>query len=414
MKVVIVNAYNRHNAGDAALLSALIGQIDAAFAGCDICFAGLENPGEHPEFEGVRNVGSIRRWAGEPSVARHRRVGRKGVAVAVALAPRRALRWLSARPVDRGPVEPLSELRAIAQADLVVGLGGGYLNGAASRAGTLNVVFLLLPVFLATRLQRPTVLAPQSYGPFGRWTQVQLVRSCLNRVGRIVVREDTSMAQLRSAGVHDRLLERGVDSAFALAGERHVIAATPDEAGHPRVGITARAWLPGRGQEAYERSLAAFTDWLHRSRGAVVTLVPQVTSDYGDDDDRRVSRRIASYCSTEPIVIEEQLDHPTLRAVYRSLDYVVGTRFHSVIFSLTGGTPALAIEYEHKASGIMADLGLAEWVLPMATVTTTALCDRFAALEEARSDYERQMKERLPDYEARARGFVDVLRRSVP
>lgn len=329
------------------------------------------------------------------------------------LLPRRGLRWLSRRRDDRGPAEPLAEMRAIAQADLVVGLGGGYLNGGASLAGTLNVIFLLLPLWLATRLRRPTVLAPQSYGPFGRSLQLRLVRGCLNRVGPIVVREDTSLTLLRTLGVHGHHLDRGVDSAFALSGER-VPRSPAGGPGHPRVGITARAWLPDRGQESYERSLAALADWLHQSRRASVTLVPQVTSDYCGDDDRLVSRRIASYCSTSPEIIEERLDHTALRALYGGLDYIVGTRFHSVIFSLSTGTPALAIEYEHKTSGIMSDLGLADWVIPIGEVTAAALCQRFAALEEARSDYEKHIGDRLPDYQARARGFVDILRRSVP
>jgi colanic acid/amylovoran biosynthesis protein len=417
MRVAIVNAYNRHNAGDAALLGALIGQVRQAFTGADISFAGLESPLEHPDFEGARNVGSLRRWAGEETVGRSRRIGRKALAVGLTtLLPRRVLEWLAGHRTNWVAREPLGEIRAIAGADLVVGLGGGYLNGTDSLAGTLNVLFLLLPVWLATRLQKPTILAPQSYGPFGRPLQERMVRSCLNRVDRIVVREDISLAVLKDVGVRPDLLERGVDSAFALGENKAAAVAAPvtdDEPGHPRVGITARAWLPGPGQESYERSLAAFVDWLHLSRGAFVTLVPQVTSSYRGDDDRLVSRRVASYCTSAPQVIDIQLDHEELRAVYGGLDYVVGTRFHSVIFSLTTGTPALAIEYEHKTSGIMGDLGLDDWVVPILEVTGPLLCARFAALERGRSDYERLIKERLPDYVSRAQGFVGVLRGSV-
>jgi colanic acid/amylovoran biosynthesis protein len=408
MKVAVVNAYNRHNAGDAALLSALIGQVHIAFPDADVAFAGLEDPNEHAGFESARNVGSLRRWAGDENVSRPRRVGRKTAAVGIGLLPPAALRWLARRPGGR---EPLGEIQAIAEADLVVGLGGGYLNGSASLAGTLNVLFLLLPLWLATRLHRPTVLAPQSYGPFGRRAQVRLVRFCLNRVTCVVAREDISVGQLRAAGVHSHRVQRGVDSAFALRPEQEPVRAGAGD-GHPRVGITARAWLPEPAQQSYERSLAGLTDWL-QGRGAVVTLVPQVTSDYHGDDDRLVSRRVASYCTSSPDIIDTRLDHRALRALYADLDFVVGTRFHSVIFSLTAGTPALAIEYEHKTSGIMSDLGLNEWVIPITEVTTERLCDLFMALESAGADYQREIKQRLPHYIDRADAFVDVLRRAV-
>jgi colanic acid/amylovoran biosynthesis protein len=413
MNVVVVNAYNRHNAGDAALLSALIGQVGQAFPDADITYAGLEDAHKYPQFEGTHNVGSLRRWVGEESISRRRRVGRKALTLTVFLLPRRALYWLSRRQLVGHRAEPFGELTAIARADLVVGLGGGYLNGAATLAGTMNVFFLLLPLWLATRLQRRTVLAPQSYGPFGRPVQIWLVRLCLNRVDHIVVREDPSLDQLRSCGVHEHRMQRGVDSAFAVEFDPFVPVASDDTQRHPKVGITARAWLPERAQEAYESSLGAFVDWLHESRGASVTLIPQVTSDYHDDDDRNISCRIASHCASTPKVITTPMSHVDLRALYGSLDYLVGTRFHSVIFALTAGTPALAIEYEHKTSGIMRDLGLADWVIPIREVTAARLSERFTSLETATTDYERQLKERLPDYVIRAQGFVEILRRAV-
>jgi colanic acid/amylovoran biosynthesis protein len=42
---------------------------------------------------------------------------------------------------------------------------------------------------------------------------------------------------------------------------------------------------------------------------------------------------------------------------------MIGTRLHSVIFSLVGGAPAIAISYNHKVDGIMGMLGLEKYVL---------------------------------------------------
>ena len=52
--------------------------------------------------------------------------------------------------------------------------------------------------------------------------------------------------------------------------------------------------------------------------------------------------------------------------MYSYYDLVVGTRFHSVIFALNVETPAIAIAYGgYKATGIMADIGLSEYVIPI-------------------------------------------------
>ena len=412
MKVVIVNAYDRHNAGDAALLNALIGQTVAAFPEADLRYASLEHPVHDPTYDGIRNLGSVRRWVGEETVGRVVRIARKTAVLTLAAMPGPLLSWVVRRGLGARWSEPIGEIRAVMDADVVVGLGGGYLNGATSLAGTLNVLFLLLPIWLATRFRRPVVLAPQSYGPFGTALQVLLVRRCLNRVNRIVVREDLSLAELITAGVRPDLVERGVDSAFVFGSPRSRSSSSATSA-VPQVGITARQWLRGPDQESYERSLAAFVDWLEDSEGAFVTLIPQVTSHYQNDDDRLVSRRIASYCRSSPKVLDSELSHRELRDLYGNLDYLVGTRFHSVIFSLTVGTPALAIEYERKTSGIMKDLGLDEWVIPIHEVSAPRLRHDFLELKARRDTYLRVLHQSLPAYVGRAQEFSTVLRTSV-
>jgi colanic acid/amylovoran biosynthesis protein len=104
-----------------------------------------------------------------------------------------------------------------------------------------------------------------------------------------------------------------------------------------------------------------------------VVLIPQVTTDYLGDDDRIVERRIAGYCGSSPLRIDERVDFRDLKGLYSACDLMLGTRFHSVIFALTSMVPCLAIEYEHKTRGIMRDLGLEEWVLPIDEVSHARL-----------------------------------------
>lgn len=408
MKVLIVNAYNRHNAGDAALLYAAILQVETAFPGATVSFAGLEDPAEFPDFAGAVNVGSIRRWVGDDAVSRSRRIVRKLATMALLVAPAHNLRQLARMRASRpNCTEPLLEIDALVNADLVLGLGGGYLNGAANFAGTLNVAFLLLPLVLAQRLRVQIVLAPQSYGPFGTSLQARLVRRVFNRTDRIQVREDYSVAALVAAGVAADRLERGVDSAFAITAPA-ARSLPPHQ--RVRVGITARDWLSGDAADRYESSLAEFIDWLGDDRGVDVLLIPQVTTSYRGDDDRTVSTRIAARCHSHPTLLLTQVPFDELRELYDDLDFLVGTRFHSVIFGLTSRTPAIAIEYEHKTSGIMRDLGLGEWVIPIGAVDLATLQERYLAIEARREEYVRRLDEVLPAYQDRALDFVAVMR----
>jgi colanic acid/amylovoran biosynthesis protein len=418
VKVCILNAYTRRNAGDAVLLASLISQVRVAFPGCEVVFSGLEHPSVHPEFEQARNLGSIRRWAGDEQVSTLVRVGRKLAALFLLVLPASVIRWIGQKRLHGW--EPVEEVRAVESADLVLGLGGGYLNGAPSLAGTLNVLFLVLPILLATRLGKAVILAPQSYGPFGWNSQEVLTRRTLSRVRHVEVREDVSLAALIEIGVSPSIIRRGVDSAFVGVSDpgresdrpaalREAVPGGPMEGA--LVGITLRRFLADEAQQSYESEMAAFIDWLLCDRGCRVVILPQVVSDYRGDDDRVVARRVAALCRVaDPCVIDAWVPHEKLRSMYGELDYMVGTRFHSVIFSLTALVPALAIEYEHKTSGIMRDLELEQWVLPMDGLAANDIQVRFDALIAGRAEYVEHLRRVLPAYRRRADEFVEVMR----
>lgn len=49
--------------------------------------------------------------------------------------------------------------------------------------------------------------------------------------------------------------------------------------------------------------------------------------------------------------------------IYRSLDIVIGTAFHSIVFAIQSGIPAIAISYHPKVRRIMEEVGLTDYVL---------------------------------------------------
>ncbi len=411
MRIVVINAYVRENAGDAALLSVCLRHLGEAFPGAEAVVAGMEDAAERPSFEGVRNLGSIRRYVADGRVSRFRRLLRKLLmallGTAVLLLPRALGRALTAV----FPAEARREAVALAGADLVVSMGGGYLLARPGLDGHQNVFFVTLPALLARRAGVPTVWAPQSFGPFPARAQRRLVGHALRPAALVLAREDVSIGLLDRCGVSGPRVRRAVDSGFAF--DPAVTSPWRDrlgvDAGTPLVGMTARRWLPAPAQERYERALATTVDRL-QAEGARVVLIPQVTTDYLGDDDRVVERRIAEYCAVPPLRIEESVDYRDLKGVYGECSLLVGTRFHSVIFALTSGVPCVAIEYEHKTRGIMADLGLGEWVIPIAEVSHERLWPLVAALRSDPEPYRAQLRDHLPGYVARAEQFPELLR----
>ena len=413
--ILVVNAYVRQNAGDAALLSVLLGQLDNAFPGAEMRVAGMEDPASAQDFEGTINVGSIRLWTSKEQVWRPRRIARKLLAGLVHVAWYRGSTrsWTSAtRLLPKGARR---ELEALQSANLVVSLGGGYIRGTDGVEGDLSVYLVLLPIILAERLGTPVLLAPQSFGPFSNDRQRHAVTGALSGATKVFVREDTSMQVLLELGVPAERIERAVDSGFAFTGNgsmnwRGRLAASKADV---VVGLTARRWLAAEGQAAYERSLATFIDHIHDAYPDFrVVLIPQVMSAYQQDDDRIVERRIASNCSAErrPILIHDVDGHRDLKDLYSMLDILVGTRFHSVVFALTSRVPCLAVEYEHKTGGIMRELGLDHWVLKMENLASTALISRFEELVREQRSYREYLDEVIPPYVVHANEFRERVR----
>jgi polysaccharide pyruvyl transferase WcaK-like protein len=414
MRIVIVDAFERGNRGDAALLSVMIDQVAEANPGAEILVAGFEDPKRWPLFDGRRNIGSMRRYVGEEKVGRVNRIIRKALVALVALLAANAVtRRLLIASAGALPPEVRRELLAVTSADLVVALGGGYLNARDDLASDLSIFFLLLPVWLAQRAGVPVVFGPQSYGPFPRDRQRRMVRRVLSSARAVVVREDISVGRLDEAGVDPAPILRGVDSAFAFTGRSTRPWRT--ELGIPAdatlVVATARQWLAPEEQQRYEQSLVDVYAHVLEHDNHYVVIVPQVTCAFQDDDDRIVNKRIAAQLDHPRLLVvtDDGFDHHDAHALYAAADFIIGTRFHSVIFGLTATVPCLAIEYDHKTRGIMRDLGLEEWVIGIKEARGDLLIALIDKLFAAREGYVADLGARLPDYRQRAADVLPLL-----
>ncbi|WP_164842384.1 polysaccharide pyruvyl transferase family protein [Actinoplanes solisilvae] len=400
MKIILSHAYSRFNAGDAALLSVLVQDVREVFPGAELTVLMMDEvrPGE--TFDGV----AVRRLPTQDSVdgstARWIKLARSLATLAGTTLAARAPALEHRRIIGRRLAE---HLRLCRGADLVVCVGGGYLRGKPTWSSTFTLALLLQPLLMYRWLGVPTVLYPQSIGPFPTRPQRWMAQRVLRETDLVIVRENISQEILAGLGVTGNVL-RSVDSGFAFAAEGTVDlrARLRVRPGRPLVGVTVREWLDPAGQERYERAVAGAADAAVEEFGATVVFVPQVTSERQDDDDRTCGRRVADRMRHPATVLDESYDHRTIKALYAGLDLLVGTRFHSVIFAMTALVPVLAIEYEHKTTGIMRDLGLDEWVHDIATVDRDTLVASLRDLFARRDEVVAQLAERMPGYQARA------------
>jgi colanic acid/amylovoran biosynthesis protein len=414
MNILLSHVYSKHNNGDAAIVSAQIGELKRTFSEPQLHILTIESIRPGDNFDGVPMVNALMYSAVAPGRNRFKKlfmaIGMMGYTSLWAYT------WRLTRLRLPLPTAWQKPMQLLVEADMQVCVGGGYLRAKADPTSTMLLLLLFHQIWLAKLLRKPVYLYAQSFGPYPTKLQRFIAKHGLRQADVILVREAKSKQLLDRLGFTGEQVIQVPDSAFMFDPPitpslvEQMLGATKLRNG-PIVGVTVRAWLNDSGQAVYERAMAEFIDHV-QVQGFRVVVIPQVTSTEQNDDDRVVGQRIKQLLKhfENVAVVDKRFTHYEIKSVFAGLDYLVGTRFHSVIFALTARVPAIAVEYEHKTSGIMQDLGLEEWVIPIEAVTAAELVSRFDRLQHAHSSYVKRLNSVVPAYVAQAQETGKVIK----
>lgn len=256
-----------------------------------------------------------------------------------------------------------NELSFYRDFDLIVQVGGS------------NLVDLYGPTqfdsgLLAVLSGRPLILVGHSLGPFEDSKSRYLAKTLLESSASVMVREPVSAEILQKCNIHPRNLIVGGDTAWLLQDIK--LSKQPRS---KKVIITVRRLAPferrvGISQHEYNMAIARLADDFI-NHGAAVEFLSTCTGidNYGNDD-RMLALSIRELCKTKSEIYVEMAELNDLELMQRFSDakLVIATRLHSAILALNCATPAIALAYEHKTSGIMQQLNLADWSFPVRAV----------------------------------------------
>ena len=420
MRILITHAYSRENKGDAAILSVLLKELNIIFPNATIVVSAYDKLDKSSLFEGYRIIPNSM----YVSIHRHDNIIFKllhtfyiefSLVVWSLIYKLTKINLLIIVPQDTREL-----IDEYFNADLIVPIGGGYLRSKKGIKESINLILLLTPIYICSNLNKSIILFSQSIGPIGTNLQKHMVKSVLNKVDLILAREDHTTKLMHDIGVNDKLVIRTVDAGFLFNESKTVNLSEFLEnqniaENKTIVGITVRKWMNKQKQDYFEAQIAEFINKVNKeSKGNkfIFIFIPQVTSTVHNDDDRDVASRIYQKVNdtTQVINLTTNFDHFKLKSMYANLDYIIGTRFHSVIFSLTSYVPAIAIEYEFKTSGIMNDLHLSKWVILIEEVNSENLYILFNELVNKNEEYLNTLKLYLPPYIEKAKEVRTVIK----
>ena len=292
-------------------------------------------------------------------------------------------------------------LNIIKDSDACFVKGGGFIHSSGKLTDSYTIYYLLFHILLAQTYNKPVYVMPNSFGPFEGFKVEWLVRKVLNRCKVVTVRESVSQEMLSKIGVKSELYP---DLGFSLEKSLKAIPELTElKKMYPNrelVAITARPYrFPGSNDpktkyKNYIENMVKFSKWLFENNYLPV-FIDHTLSETTHESDMSCILEISSKLDDDKYCLIENKNYTSrdLKAVYSEFDFVVGTRFHSVIFALSEGVHSLAITYGgNKGQGIMKDLNLSDYAIPMSEFSFEKAINSFTKLSENKQNIRTKLK----------------------
>ena len=261
-------------------------------------------------------------------------------------------------------------VRLLGNYDAIIQVGGSFfvdLYGAPQFEHALCT-------FMA---KKPLYMIGHSVGPFQDEQFNKLANHVFAECDALILRESVSLDLMKRSDITTAKVEQGVDTAWLV--EHHDEDFTASYAvdhwlktiGQQKsVAITLRELAPfdkrlGTTQQAYEEAFAKVVNRVIEAGYQVIALSTCTGIDSYNKDDRMVALNLQKHIDnpSQYHVVMDELNDLEMGKILGACDLTVGTRLHSAIISMNFGTPAIAINYEHKSAGIMQQLGMPEMAM---------------------------------------------------
>lgn len=298
-KIVISGYYGFKNAGDEAMLTAILGSLRHSFPQPDITVIS-GNPKLTAEVHEVRSIHRFAFW---------------------------------------------QIFQSLRKADLFISGGGSLLQDITSWQ---SLLYYLIIIAMGQLTAKRAMLYAQGIGPIRRHWLRWLTAQVLGRLPVLAVRDGESQEFLTELGICKSKIRLTADAVFLLpAADRQdgkILLNRYGLGGEAKVlGVAVRSWQG----DSY---LGALTDALDSlgDAGYKLFLIP-----FQYPGDLPVARKLQRALRHDAKVLDRECTTEELMSVIGCLDGLVAMRLHALVFAAVMGVPFVALEYDPKVHGFV-------------------------------------------------------------
>lgn len=248
-------------------------------------------------------------------------------------------------------------LSAIKNSDIILSGGGTLLQNGTS---TRSLLYYLSIIKLAKLFRKRVMLYANGIGPVtGKFNQ-RLVRSVINTVDVITLREKLSEADLRNIGVSNPNVTVTADAAFKLKSiedeeaERLLLAEGFEDRGKKRIGVSVRAWSKAKYGDDYVSKIAKACDSIADTGKEIIFIPMQFPSDIA------ISKKVSSMMKNKSYILMKKYTPAEILGIVGRVDAMVSMRLHTLIFAAVKNIPMVGIIYDPKIEYYLKELDMPE------------------------------------------------------
>lgn len=308
------------------------------------------------------------------------------------------------------------------EADAVFVKGGGFVHSYGGKTALYYIYFQLYHIFLAQSMGKDVYICPNSFGPFEGWGVKTLVRRAFRKSKLVTAREERSALMCKHVLGID--VKAYPDFGFFLQNSENddketFLKANNIPQGRKIVAMTVRPHRfpksnnPAQAYKDFVKSMGDFAEWLYQ-KGMFPVFIEHVYAINDHENDSYCINHIVEHLEEGHYAYfsNRKLNCSELKLIYGYFDYIVGTRFHSMIFSMTNHVPGIAITYVgNKGEGIMEDMGLQDYYLRIDNVTFNNLKQKFEYLVQTEETVKNKINDYLKFAKEQRRVLINIIRK---
>lgn len=274
-------------------------------------------------------------------------------------------------------------LDAILECDVAFSKGGSVFTDYNSRRGSFALIRLCRLYNLLHRFGVKYYILGQSFGPVASKRGIKATNRVIDNAEKVFIRENECALKYPLLHLKNPNVAFSNDVGFLIEPkfvDSYVVNHTCIN-----VGMTIRG---EENDNSYLLAIIEMLNYLVNKGNTCVHIFKQVAMDSEPDNIATdiILKKLDADIRKRVIYHKENFLPQELCWLYGEMDYFIGTRLHSTIFSMSAGTPAIGIVYHGtKTQGVFDNIGVPELIIS-GEVTSEKLIDRYEYMVENRDE----------------------------